>query len=287
MTMRRIAFVGVLVALLVCGVSAQNLQLPESVTAGSGISIPTSGSGSATLYLYGPGTAIKRKVELGSSISIDGDQLKAAGRYTVILKGGEGASGSFFVVPGKLQKIAFLARPSRVPTSRPGAISGSAYLFDAYTNLVLTPTPVKFDLSVEGGKPITRTQTSKDGIAWVQLDSGKKAGAAQFVVSAGTDDVKRVVQQTASDPCNLRMHAQPNKNGNILLQTDPVKDCSGNPVPDGTIVTFSVVDSTGRSTIDARVKRGIAQAELPASKGALLAVASGVTMGNEIHWSGQ
>jgi hypothetical protein len=285
--MRPILLRGILAAMLVCPAAAQNLRLPESVAAGSTISIPTSGIGSATLYLYGPGTALKKKIKLGSSISIDGDQLKGAGRYTVLLKGGENASGSFFVVPGKLQRIAFLARPSRVPTSRPGAISGSGYLFDLYKNLVLTPTPVEFDLRVAGDKPMTRTVTSKDGIAWVQLNSGKKAGAAQFVVSAGGFDVTRVVEQTASDPCNLRMHAQPNKDGNILLQTDTVKDCSGNPVPDGTIVTFSVTDSTGRSTIDARVKRGIAQAELPASKGALLSVASGVTMGNEIHWSGQ
>lgn len=286
MTMKKILLIGVAAVSMACMAAAQNLGLPANVDAGSGVSIPTSGSGDATLYVYGPGTAIKKTVQLGQSIQIDGDQVKAAGRYTVILKGRENASGSFIVIPAKLDNIAFLARPSRVPASRRHAISGSAYLFDAYNNLVLTPTPVKFALNVEGGVPVTRKATSKNGVAWVQMDSGKKAGTAQFDVSAGDAKVTRVVQETASDPCNLRMHAQADKAGSILVETDPVKDCSGNPVPDGTIVTFTSTDSSGRSTVDARIKQGVAKAELPASQSALLSVAAGVVMGNEIRWGG-
>ncbi len=284
--MKRSLLIAIAALLLAGSAAAQSLQLPKTVTAGSGLSIPTNGSGSATLYVFGPGTAIKKKIDLGQSIQLDPDQVKASGRYVVVVKGGEDATGSFLVVPGKLENLAFLARPSRVPASRTGAISGSAYLFDAYNNLVLTPTPVKFELSVDGGAPVSRTETSKNGVAWVRLDSGKKAGAAQFVVSSGDDNVKRVVQETASDPCNIRMHAQAGKNGEILVQTDPVKDCTGNPVPDGTIVTFTSTDQSGRSTVDARIKRGIAQAELPASQNALLSVASGVVLGNEIKWGG-
>lgn len=284
--MKRTLLLGIAAALIAYTAAAQNLQLPSTVTAGSGVSIPTSGSGSATLYVYGPGMAIKKKVDLGQPVQLEPDQVKAAGRYVVVMKGGEDATGSFFVMPGKLENVAFLARPSRVPASRPGAITGSAYLFDGYNNLVVAPTPVKFDLSVEGGVPETRTETSKNGIAWVRLNSGKKAGTAQFVVSAGNDGVKRVVQQTASDPCNIRMHAEPTKDGSILVETDPIKDCSGNPVPDGTIVTFTSTDQSGKSTVDARIKRGIAQAELPASQNALLSVAAGVVLGNEIKWGG-
>ncbi len=283
---RSILLAIVIVALLLGSVAAQNLKLPATVPAGTEVSIPTSGSGSATFYVFGPGTALKKKVELGQSIQIEGDRLKAAGRYTVILKGGEDASGSFDVVAGKLENLAFLARPSRVAASRPGAITGSAYLFDANNNLVLAPTPVKFELTVEGASPVNRTETSKNGVAWVRLDSGKKAGAAQFVASVSDADVKRVVQQTASDPCNIRMHAEANKDGSILVQTDPIKDCSGNPVPDGTIVTFTSTDQSGRSTVDARIKKGIAQAELPPSQNALLSVAAGVVLGNEIKWGG-
>lgn len=283
--MRRIVFLGIFAAFLACVVAAQNLQLPSSVTAGSEVSIPTTGSGDVTLFVFGPKTALKRKIQLGQPVQLEADQVKASGRYTVIIKGGADATGSFFVTPGKLENLAFLARPSRVPASRPGAVTGSAYLFDSYNNLVLTPSPVKFELSVDGGAPAAHTESSKNGVAWVRLNSGKKAGAAQFVASVADANVKRVVQQTASDPCNIRMHAQPDKGG-ILVETDPIKDCSGNPVPDGTIVTFTSTDQSGRSTVDARIKRGVAKAELPPSQNALLSVASGVVLGNEIKWGG-
>jgi hypothetical protein len=120
----------------------------------------------------------------------------------------------------------------------------------------------------------------------VILDSGRQAGAAQFTASLNSDSVRRVVQVTASDPCNLRMRAQPAKNG-ILVETDTIRDCAGNPVPDGTIVTFTEVDNSGRSTVDARIKKGVAQAQLPQSESAQLSVAAGVVVGNEIHWSGR
>jgi hypothetical protein len=123
-------------------------------------------------------------------------------------------------------------------------------------------------------------------VAWTRMDSGKKSGAAQFVASVGDASVRRVVQQTAAEPCNLRMKAQKDKSGNILVETDPIRDCSGNAVPDGTIVTFTSVDKNGRSTVDSRIKKGVAQAMLPASDGALISVAAGVVVGNEIRWGG-
>jgi hypothetical protein len=75
------------------------------------------------------------------------------------------------------------------------------------------------------------------------------------------------------------------KNG-VILETDPVRDCTSNPVPDGTIVTFTQTDSRGRSTVDARIKKGIARAVLPASDNATITVASGVVLGNELHVGG-
>ena len=266
---------------------AQNLTVPTDATAGESVSIPTSGSGRATAYVFGPGTALKQKVDLGQPLKIQGDQLKRAGRYTVIIEGDQNASGSFFVAPAKLENIAFLARPSRVPASRKDVITGSAYLFDKYNNLVIEKYPVKFDLAIAGAAAATRTEDSKNGIAWVKMDSGKRAGTAQFTASANGASVQRVVQETASDPCTIRMKAQPAKNGNIQVETDPIHDCAGNPVPDGTIVTFTSTDKSGRSTVDTRIKRGVAQAELPGSQNATLSVAAGVVLGNEIHWEGK
>jgi hypothetical protein len=258
---------------------AGELNVPASVTAGNGLSIPSSGSGDATLYLVGPGTAIKRTVQLGGNLELSAEDLQNAGRYIIAL---DGNSATFYVTAGPVHSIAFLARPSRVPADTPNVISGTAFLFDRYRNLVLQPQPVKFELEVNG-QNVTRTEMSKDGVAYTKLNSSKKEGPAQFVASSGNASVRRVVQEVASDPCNIRMTAQRDQRG-ILVRTDPIRDCAGNPVPDGTIVTFTSTDSQGKSTVDARIKRGIAQAQLPASNDATISVASGVVVGNEIKW---
>ncbi len=260
---------------------AAELHVPATVTAGSGLTFSSSGSGSATMYLFGPGSAVKRQVELGQQIQLSADDLQNAGRYTVVI--GDD-SAVFFVTAAPVNSIAFLARPSRVPAATANVITGTAFLFDKYQNLVLQPEPVKFELE-EDGQTTTRSETSKGGVAFTKLDSSRKAGPAQFVATSGSASVRRVVQQVASDPCNIRMSAQPNKNG-VLVRTDPIRDCSGNPVPDGTIVTFTATDSQGKSTVDARIKRGIAEAQLPVSNGATISVASGVVVGNEIQWRG-
>jgi len=274
------------VAFVVCCIGlygfAGELKMPATVTAGTGLSIPTSGSGEATLYLVGPGTAIKRKVQLGRSVRLSADDLANAGRYVLAL---DGDSTTFYVTAGSVRSIAFLARPSRVPADTAGVISGTAFLFDQCQNLVRQSEPVKFELSVNE-QSISRTEMSKDGVAYTKLDSSKREGPAQFVASSGPASVRRVVQEVASDPCSIRMTARPDKNG-ILVQTDPIRDCAGNPVPDGTIVTFTSTDAQGKSTVDERIKRGIAQAQLPTSNDATISVASGVVVGNEIHWRGE
>jgi hypothetical protein len=261
---------------------AADLKLPASVAAGQGLSISAHGSGEGTLYVSGPGTAIKRKVRLDQQIRLSGDELKNAGLYLIAVDGA--GSGSFYVTTAPVGSIAFLARPSRVPADTHDVISGTAFLFDKYQNLVMSPQPVKFELSVNG-ENVTRTETSKAGVAYTKLDSSKREGSAHFSASSGPASVQRVVREVASDPCNIHMRAQPAKDG-ILVQTDPIHDCAGNPVPDGTIVTFVSTGSRGKSTVDARIKRGTAQAVLPPSTDATLSVASGVVVGNEIQWRG-
>lgn len=258
---------------------AADLRAPDHAVAGSEVSLPTSGSGGATLYVFGPGTAIKKDVQLGNDVQLP---LKRAGRYTAIVNGDAVTFNVAAAAPGE---VAFLARPSRVPADKPGVITGTVFIFDKNRNLVTTPTPVKFDLKVEGGQPQSRDVQAKDGVAYTKLDSGRKAGPAQFVATVGSTSVRRVVEETASDPCNLRIHAQPTKSG-LTVETEPVRDCAGNPVPDGTIVTFTATSLKGRSTVDARIKKGIAKADLPPLQNATLSVAAGVVVGNEIHWGG-
>lgn len=264
--------------------TAQDLSIPSDLTAGADLTLKSPGDG--TLYLTGPGTAVKRDLKSGEDLTIAGEHLRHSGMYFVVVtKGSSVRSQKFFVAPAAAADISFLARPSRVPVSAPDAIRGTAFVFDQYANLVTTPTPVKFDLSVQGGGQFSQTVTTRDGVAWVKTSSGRTQGAAQFVATAGSASVRRVVQQTAAEPCNLRMRAQA-QGKELLVETDPIRDCSGNPVPDGTIVTFIQSGRNGRSTVDARVKRGVAKATLPSVPGATLSVASGVVLGNEIRWGG-
>ena len=273
------------IALALSGIAlGQHLTLPQQPVAGQATSINTTGSGNVTFYLTGPGSAIKRSIKLGDTINLSAEDLAYAGRYEATLN--DGTSQSFYVVPAAPQKLNFMARPSRVPVAQPNVISGAVLVLDHNENLVLSPVAVNFHLGLNGAPAVSHVVTSKDGVAWIKAGSGNREGAAQFTASIGDVTVRRVVQQVASDPCNLRMKAQ--KQGDrLLLETEPIKDCSGNPVPDGTIVTFiQTGGSNGRSTMDARVKHGIARATLPAVPGATLSVASGVVLGNEIHWGG-
>lgn len=265
--------------------NADELRVPQNAVAGQPISIGLGGNGSGTLFLIGQGQVIKRDVTLGmgNDVQIKGEELRSAGRWIAILRsGGASQSQAFWVQPGPPENLNFLARPSRVPVNQQGAISGTVFLFDKFNNWVLQPTPVNFSLSVKGSGA-SRAVTSHNGVAWVETSSAAHEGAAQFVASVGSNSVRRVIQQVASQPCNLRMHVSQRTADRIIVETDPVRDCTGNAVPDGTIVTFTQNDKTGRSTVDARIKKGIAKAELPASDNAMISVAAGYTLGNELH----
>ncbi len=279
-SLRRSLVIGICCAASAFGMA--QLQVSGPVQAGAGTTLQAPGSGSTTLYLFGPGGAVKRLVQRGT-IPLSGDELKIAGRYTAIV---DGSSASFFVTAGRVEKLSFIARPSRVPAAASGSVLGTAFLFDRFQNLVLTPAPVTFRLAVDESAGEERTVTAKDGVAWVQLNSGHRSGPAQFTASSGEVRARRVVQQVAADPCSVHMSASRAADGNILVETAPIKDCSGNSVPDGTIVTFTSNDAAGRSTVDARIKRGFARAELPRSSSATLSVAAGVVLGNEIRWGG-
>lgn len=267
--------------LLLSTVAYAQLRAPEKAVAGQELRLGTANS-NGDFFVFAPGSAVKQSVKSGEEIVIPADKVTASGRYTAVL---EGQSVSFFVAPGEAEKINFLARPSRVPVARPDVISGVAFVFDRNSNLVMQPSPVEFSLAVQGNTGFKKLVDSKDGIAWVKTGSANREGAAQFVAAANGKQTRRVVQQVAGDPCNLHMSAS-RQGDQLLVETSPIKDCSGNQVPDGTIVTFIQTSQGLRSTVDARIKRGVARAMLPARAG-VLSVASGVVLGNEIRYGGE
>src|ERR1700746_59252 len=251
--------------LLFAVLAAQSSEIrpPAQATAGTAITIPTSGAGDADFYLVGPASASKRKVQAGSDIGIESDQLEHAGRYVAILCASDGcASSSFFVIPAAANRLSLLVHPSRVPVGSGNGISTVAFVFDNFHNLVLQPEAVKFSVQPKGGNEVSADRESKDGIAWVRLTSAKKEGPTKLGAAIGHANEIRVVQQVAADACNLRIKASRAKN-DYLLETDPVRDCSGIPVPDGTVVSFTMTDSAGKTTVDVPIKRGVAKIEMP------------------------
>jgi hypothetical protein len=287
----RLSFVvgGVLFAtMLHARAESAGMKLPQQVRAGAAFSIETTGSGKAVLYIIGFGDVLRQDVQLGETTSFTAGVLHNAGQYLAILVGDSSRDeGAFDVLPAsQVANVSFLAKPSRLPVGLHDGISGAVYVFDAYQNLITAPSPVSFQLSGISGVTQARSATTRDGRAWTQMDSAVKEGNAQFVARVGDISATRIIQEVPGDPCGLRMSARP-AGQKIELETDPLRDCSGNAVPDGTIVTFTEVYDGKQTTVDVPLKRGIAQAELPAYNGAKISAATGVVLGNEIHWGKQ
>lgn len=262
------------------------LHAPSDAVAGNAARIAATGSGSATFYLLGPSTAVKRDVQLGQDIALAPNELQSAGRYVAIVCAGSCANADFFVAPAKPVSLVFIVHPSRAPVAKSGLISGVAMPFDEYHNLVLTPAAVDFQLSGKSGTPVSNKVETHEGAAWFRISSGRSAGPLQITASMNDVVARRVVQQVASDPCNLRIKGERTAEG-IEVETDPVRDCDGNPVPDGTIITFTAKGGDETSTVDAPVKKDVARARMIAKGPVVISAASGVVMGNELHLGGQ
>lgn len=261
---------------------------PATVTAGSSFTITTSGvAAPASLLIVGPAGSLSREIKVGEAVPVSSIDLYSAGHYLVILS--EGASvetTAFDMVPdSRVSSLSFLAQPSRLPVGLHNAVSGTAYVFDAYRNLVTAPVPVSFQLSTDGTAAQVRTVTTRNGMAWTAMDSAPREGVAKFIARTGDVSTTRIVDEVPGDPCGLTMTARPDGQ-KVSLETAPLKDCKGNPVPDGTIVTFTESYNGMQSTVDAPLKQGIARAEMPSRAGAKISVASGVVAGNEIRWEG-
>lgn len=264
-----------------------SLRAPTGAVAGNAATIGADGSGTATLYLVGPSGAVKRDIQLGPEINLPAKDLQTSGRYVSVVCSGSCSSASFFVAPANPVNITFLVHPSRAPVAQNDAISGVALTFDEFHNLVVKPASVQFQLSSKGSAPTSRTAETHDGIAWFRTSSGKSAGPLQVTASMSNDVVtRRVVQEVASDPCNLRIKGERTTKG-IVVETEPVRDCSGNPVPDGTVVTFTAKNGDQTSSVDAPVKQDVARATILAKGSVVVSAASGVAMGNELRIGGR
>ncbi len=265
---------------------AVTIHAPTTIKAGNGFSVATDGSGSATLYLLGPGTALKQAIQLGGNANIPGEKVTIAGQYRVIVCSGDDCSQSALdVQAGEPARLSFFLHPSRVPVSRPDAIDGTAFVFDRYYNPVFVQSKVDFQITPASGAGSSKVVSSDHGVAWIRLGSGRAGGPVRITASIAGVSEPRVIQQVAADACSLRIKAVRDAKG-LTVETDPVRDCSGNPLPDGTIVSFTTKGSAGMTTVDTPIKKGIARTQLTVKGNARVSVACGVVLGNELSVAG-
>jgi hypothetical protein len=262
---------------------AAQLQVPSVVEAGRGFSISVDGSGQATFYLLGPDHVVKRPVSLGSEVQIQSSDVRSAGRYQAILCSPTASctSATFWVKAAQPAHMSFFLHPSRVPVSTPDSIDATAFVFDQYFNLIWTPAVVDFRITPASGAGFSRRGSTRNGVAWMRMDSTPQEGRVQVTAVLGHVEEARVIQQVAAEACGLRMKAVGSGNG-VSLETDPVRDCSGNTLPDGTIVSFTKIDKLGKSTVDTPIKKGIARVQFSVHGRAQISVACGVVLGNEV-----
>jgi hypothetical protein len=268
------------------GETALELHVPRTVQAGDAIAITSSGTGSGTFYLIGPGHVAKRQFRAGDTIQIASDELQSAGTYQAMAcRDRECATTSFYVAPSRGAELIFLVHPSRVAVAEPKAISAVVVVLDRFQNLATQPENVTFRVTSKATTVSSPPQMTVNGVVWTRLNSGPNDGLVEISASLSQLSERRVVEQVAAEPCNLRASGV-RKGDRIVLQTDPVRDCRGNPVRDGTVVTFTKLDRLGRSTVDAPIKRGVARTEMGFGGPATVSVACGVVVGSDIRIGG-
>lgn len=268
------------------GRAAAEVHAPAAVIAGQGFSITADGSGEATFYLLGPDHVAKRNVNLGGDLRVESSDVRTAGRYQVLVCTHSCSSATFEVKAAQPEHLSFFLHPSRVPVSSRDAIDGFAFVFDQYYNLILTPTTVDFQIKRSTGPSSSEKISTHNGMSWMHTDSSPHEGPVEVVASVGGIAEARVVQQVAAEACRLDMNAA--KTGNMVeVETDPIRDCQGNALPDGTIVSFTKTDSAGRSTVDVPIKKGVARTQFSLDGPTRIGIACGVVLGKEITVNGR
>ncbi len=286
MRFRLISLIGsIAAATLQVAIAQGGMVLPKTIEAGAAFSIQCSGTGKATLYIVGPGQVLKREVQLGAPINFSAGSLYIAGHFVVVLATDNSTQdGSLDVLPlQKPAELSFLAKPSRLQVGLHDGITGSVYVFDVYHNLIDTALPVSFELTTPSGAVQKHVVATRNGSAWTAMDSTAQQGIDKFSARMGDISSTRIVGQVPGDPCGLKMTAR-QSGQQVELATDQIRDCNGNAVPDGTIVTFTETYTGSQSTVDVPIKHGIAEAQMPSHAGAMITVASGVVLGNQIRW---
>ncbi len=143
--------------------------------------------------------------------------------------------------------------------------------FDAYGNPVMEGTRVEVLVMHPGNRLETKFLEVQHLLAWTRVFSGTKAGRTTIVARIGqVHGFEGTLLEVAGWPVPFDISADPQPlpaNGNLLttLHTATIVDAFGNPMPDGTEITFVVRAPDGSySTIPAYTIDGQAQVAMQA-----------------------
>jgi adhesin/invasin len=139
---------------------------------------------------------------------------------------------------------------------------------------VVNGTVVSFTTNLGSVSPVTRVTTN--GVATATLSS-TVAGLAKVTATVGLSSTTAQVTFTPGPPANLSLIAAPStlQVGNLSTLTVTVTDQFGNPVADGTLVSFSTNLGVATPAIAATVN-GVATATLSSTVAGLATVTATV-----------
>ncbi len=174
------------------------------------------------------------------------------------------------VVAGPPGLIQASASPLQIPVG--GRVSSiEALVTDLWDNPVADGTLVSFSTNLGSVKP--STAATSDGLATTSLTSGPGAGIATVTAAAGAAQGAVAVAFLPGPPASVQLTANPIQipvGGHTSTLTALARDQYGNPVADGTLVSFSTtkgsiaptpvatVDGIAHSTLTSGTQAGVA-----------------------------
>jgi adhesin/invasin len=174
--------------------------------------------------------------------------------------------------PGPPANLSLIAAPSTLPVGNLSALT--ATVTDQFGNPVVNGTAVSFTTNLGSASPVTRVTTN--GVATATLSS-MLPGTAVVTATVGSLNATRLVTFTPGPPTNLSLAAAPStlQVGNLSALTATVTDQFGNPVVNGTVVSFTT--NLGSASPVTRVTtNGVATATLSSTVAGLATVTATV-----------
>ncbi len=204
---------------------------------------------------------------------IPGEDTRQAGLVTLIAQAGTARGhAQLRVLPGPpAEPLTPLVGPRAVIADGQHQAMVVAVPFDDYGNPMADGTPVEFRAQHPDGQIEQTTATVSHLVAWWSIASGTRAGHATLAASAGAAHGPDAgFDETPGWPVAFGLSASPagvpaDGHRLVTLRTEVIRDRFGNPMLDGTLVTFAaeMPDAT-RRFIPAYTIDGAAEAQLQA-----------------------